>query len=143
MLFEDNGNIDMTFLNLVGITDGNKNDVLSAKEGFLRGNMFKNEYVPYKNLTYINLVPKNEKEARLFNVMQYSFAVNDLNLYLDLHPDDLEMFELFKMMLKEEKKAKEEYVKNYNPLNLDEVKGSRYDWLSSWPWESMGGSMYV
>ena len=62
------------------MTLDNNNNVLDAKEGFLRGNMFKDEYLPYKNMTYINIRPKSDREAKLFNVMQYSFAINDLNL---------------------------------------------------------------
>ena len=94
MLF-DNNNIDLDFsvLNLSGITDNIDNsfdnrNFLTAKEGFLRGNMFRNEYKPYKNLTYVNIKPKNDREAKLFNVMQYAFAITDMNLYLDTHPED-------------------------------------------------------
>lgn len=143
MLFDDS-NIDITFLNLAGLQeDTNMMDILPAKEGFLKGNMFKNEYEPYKNYKYANLVPQTEKEARLFNVMQYSFAINDLNLYLDLHPDDQKVFQLFKRYIEEEKKAKEVYERNYGPLVLNDTTGAHYDWVSEWPWEKRGGSQYV
>ena len=137
MLF-DNNNVDLDFalLNLASQSSGMNNgisnmngmnmmnkmfdksnpNILPAKEGFLRGNMFKNEYVPYKNLTFINIVPKSNREAKLFNVMQYSFAINDLNLYLDLHPDDKEVMNLFEELVKEEKMAKKEYMESYGPL---------------------------
>lgn len=143
MLFDD-ANIDITFLNLAGLKDDScMSDILPAKEGFLKGNMFKNEYEPYKNYKYANLVPKTEKEARLFNVMQYSFAINDLNLYLDLHPDDQKVFQLFKRYIEEERKAKEEYERNYGPLVLNANNIARYEWISEWPWEKRGGSQYV
>ena len=143
MLFDD-ANVDIAFLNLAGLQDNsNMNDILPAKEGFLKGNMFKNEYEPYKNYKYANLVPLTEKEARLFNVMQYSFAINDLNLYLDLHPDDQKTFHLFKKYIEEEKKAKDEYEKNYGPIVLNDTTSARYEWVSEWPWEKIGGSQYV
>ena len=80
MLFEDNDfDVNMTFF----IPDVNFNrtiNILSPMEGFLRGNMFQDEYELYKKLTYFKLVPQNEQERLLYQVMAYSFAVNDLNL---------------------------------------------------------------
>ena len=143
MLFDDN-NFDVTFLNISGITNPNKEDLLeSSKIGFLKGNMFKNEYIPYKNYTYMNIEPKTEKEAALLNVMQYSFAINDLNLYLDLHPDDNNMHEVFKMLVENELKAREEYISKYGSLEVCDSINSRFNWLEDWPWEGNGGSMYV
>ena len=139
MLFDND--FDMTFLNISGI---NKSDMLlNSKEGFLKGNMFKNEYIPYKNYSYISIEPKTEKEAALLNVIQYSFAINDLSLYLDLHPDDTEMFKVFKEFVESEKKARDEYTRIYGSLELENIREERYDWLDNWPWENTGGSMYV
>ena len=119
-------------------------NVLSPMDGFLRGNMFKDEYEPYKNLTYFKLNPSNDKERLLYQVMAYSFAINDLNLYLDLHPDNKGMLDLFKKYVKEEKELCNEYVNKYGPLEVNEVKGQKFDWINSpWPWETRGGSMYV
>ena len=84
MLFDNN---DYSFLDLVNNQDNNTN-MYTVKEGFLRGNMFRDEYLPYKNYSYININPKSDREAKLYNVMQYEFAINDLNLYLDIHPND-------------------------------------------------------
>lgn len=149
MLFDNNNvDLDFTLLNLAGL---NKQDqildnrnILSAKEGFLRGNMFKNEYVPYKNLTYVNIRPRNDREAKLFNVMQYSFAINDLNLYLDLHPEDISTIRLLEEMIKEEKAAKEEYTRLYGPLTVTETTKDKFEWIDSpWTWENLGGNMYV
>ena len=158
MLF-DNNNVDLDFA-LLNLTSGNNlgksinmtnkmfdksnPNILPAKEGFLRGNMFKNEYVPYKNLTYINIRPKSDREAKLFNVMQYSFAINYLNLYLDLHPDDKEVMNLFEQLVKEEKEAKKEYMESYGPLTVNKTKGDKFTWIDSpWPWDDLGGNLYV
>ena len=153
MLFDNNDvNLDFTFLDLANLTnsqsmpnmDMNTPNILPAKEGFLRGNMFKNEYKPYKNLTYIDIRPQSDREAKLFNVMQFSFAINDLNLYLDLHPDDTRVVRLFEELVKEEKQAKKEYMEQYGPLTVTKVKGDKFDWIESpWPWDDLGGNMYV
>ncbi len=157
MLF-DNNNVDLDFslLNLTGLTkDMNLNynfnsinnddrNLLTAKEGFLRGNMFKNEYVPYQNLTFINITPKSSREAKLYNVMAFSFAINDLNLYLDLHPDDRGKLIFLENLIAEEKKAKEEFIKEFGPLEICDTKGNKFEWIDSpWPWDELRGDIYV
>ena len=144
MLFEDNDfDINMAFF-IPDVNFSRDVNILNPMEGFLRGNMFQDEYEPYKNLTYFKLYPKDEKEKLVYQVMAYSFAINDLNLYLDLHPDNKEVFNLFKKYVQEEKELSQEYVKKYGPLEVTEVLGSKYDWLNSpWPWDNRGGSMYV
>ena len=144
MLFEDNDfDINMAFF-IPDVDFSRTLNVVSPMEGFLRGNMFKDEYEPYKNLTYFKLNPSNDKERLLYQVMAYSFAINDLNLYLDLHPDNKRMLDLFKKYVKEEKELCNEYVNKYGPLEVNEVKGQKFDWINSpWPWETRGGSMYV
>ena len=144
MLFEDNDfDINMAFF--IPDVDFSRNvNILSPMEGFLRGNMFQDEYEPYRNLTYFKLYPKDEKEKLFYQVMAYSFAINDLNLYLDLHPENKEVFNLFKKYVQEEKELCGEYVKKYGPLEVTETLGNKYDWLNSpWPWETRGGSIYV
>ena len=157
MLFDNNDvDLDFALFNLTNMPNISKKDmndysskltnsnILSAKEGFLRWNLFKNEYEPYKNMTYIDIKPKNDREAMLFNVMQYSFAINDLNLWLDLHPRDNSVLALFKEMVEEARKAKREYETKYGPLTVSHTKGNEFDWIDSpWPWEDLGGSMYV
>ena len=120
MLFENNDfDVNMSlFMNDVFSRD---NNILSPMEGFLRGNMFKDEYKPYKN-----------------------FALNDLNLYLDLHPDNKEVFDLFKKYVEERKKLVKEYTKNYGPLTVSKTTGTKFNWIDSpWPWDNKGGDMYV
>ena len=133
MLFEDNDfDINMAFF-IPDVDFSRTLNVVSPMEGFLRGNMFKDEYEPYKNLTYFKLNPSNDKERLLYQVMAYSFAINDLNLYLDLHPDNKGMLDLFKEYVKEEKELCNEYVNKYGPLEVNEVKRQKVGWISS-PW---------
>ena len=145
MLFEDN-DFDVNMAIFIPDVNFNTRDVniLNPMEGFLRGNMFQEEYEPYKNLTYLKLVPKDEQERLLYQVMAYSFAVNDLNLYLDLHPDDKEVLSLFRKYAAEGKELCQMYVKKYGPLEVNEVTGNKFNWIDSpWPWDTKGGSMYV
>lgn len=144
MLFENNDfDLNMAiFMPDINLSRDVK--LVDPMEGFLRGNMFKDEYKPYKNLTYFKLNPTNVKESELIKLMALSFAINDLNLYLDLHPDDKVIFEKFKKYIEEYKKCSKEYVKNYGPLKLTQTRGDTYNWIDSpWPWDQEGGSLYV
>ncbi len=144
MLFEDN-NFDINMsLFMPDVNFNRDNNILEPMEGFLRGNMFKDEYVPYKNLTYYKLNPTTEKEKMLFKIMALSFAINDLNLCLDLHPDKREVFDIFKKYVKEKEELCKTYESNYGPLVITGTTGVKYNWLNSpWPWDETGGSMYV
>lgn len=150
MLFENN-NYDFDILSLAGFNFENvpkrfdeSDKLVSTKEGFLRGNMFKKEYDPYKNMQPVLLKPTCERDVLLFKIMELDFAINDLNLYLDLHPEDREMYEKFKKYTKECIELKDGYAKKYGPLTLDQVNSISYDWMKNpWPWDKSGGSMYV
>ena len=63
--------------------------------GFVRGNLFENLYEPYKNYKVKDLNPTNEKDAMLLQLMQYNFALVELNLYLDVNPDDNNALNLY------------------------------------------------
>lgn len=144
MLFEDN-NFDVNMsLFMPDIDFSRDNKTVSPMEGLERGNMFKDEYEPYRNLTYFKLNPNSEKEKMLYKIIAYSFAINDLNLYLDLHPDKKDIFDLFKKYISEKDKLCNEYERMYGPLEITSTTGLKYNWLDSpWPWDSKGGSMYV
>lgn len=144
MLFEDNMFDVNLSLFMPDIDFSRDNKILEPMEGFLRGNMFKDEYIPYKNLTYFKLNPTCEKEKLLTRVMALSFAINDLNLYLDLHPDKKDIFILFKKYVEERENLSREYERTYGPLEVTNSIGPKFEWIDSpWPWENKGGSMYV
>ncbi len=147
MLFDNTDfNYEISFFEIPG-SDFKKEQrtdkFLSPEEGFLRGNLMASEYDPYQNLTYFELKPENERERLLFKLTAYCFAVNDLNLYLDLHPEDEYAFSLFKKYAKEEKELDKMYVEKYGPMTVTETQGIRYNWIQNpWPWDK-GGSKYV
>lgn len=154
MLFEnDNYDFDYDILSLAGFNFNrpetfyeyeNKDVLVDPQEGFQRGNMWRKEYVPYKGMTYKKLNPTCDREALLFKIMELDFAINDLNLYLDLHPEDERIYEYFKKYTKECLELKDKYAKTYGPLTLDQTNTNTYEWMKNpWPWDKTGGSMYV
>lgn len=116
------------------------NQLLSPTEGWLKGNLFKNLYEPYKNYKPANIEARNEKEALLYQVMQYKFALIELNLYLDNYPNDQELINLYNKYLNIEKQMCDKYESLYGPLTLDSNYLNKNTWVwknSPWPWEVM------
>ena len=116
------------------------NNLFTPEEGLNKGNMFKNLYDPYKNYIY-KIVVKGKKDELLLSIQELTFALKDLNLYLDLYPNDKEALNTFKNYSEELKKYKELYNKNYGPLCSFDSNKEYFDWISSpWPWDNKGGS---
>ena len=107
--------------------------------------MFNNLYDPYKNYKYERVVANNKQEELLLEIMALSFAINDLNLYLDLHPTDEEMLKKFRELAEKSCAKEMEYVKTYGPLEvIDNNSLSKFNWINNpWPWENTGGTKYV
>ena len=86
------------------------------------------------------LNPNNEREALMYQIMQYKFALIELNLHLDTHPNDKDVIELYNKYSKIKKEMCKKYESMYGPLVLgdNEVNENRWEWINSpWPWEVM------
>lgn len=133
----------MFFDNIIFENKISKNDgILDATNGFLRGNMFINEYVPYKNYEIMKLVSNSDKGELLMKIYEYDFAINDLSLYLDLHPDDMGVYRLFKMYTEKQADCVRMYEKKFGPLELDSSDYECYMWEKG-PWPFTGGKVDV
>ena len=146
MLFDDNfGFITYDLYSGLSGKDQGNTKLVNVDEGFLRGNMFAKEYKPYKNYTYKKIIPRTKREELLLEIMEMSFAINDLNLYLDLHPEDTKMLEKCNEYVERSYKYEMEYVKNYGPIEvIDNTSNEKFEWIKNpWPWENEGGTKYV
>lgn len=141
MLFDDTGYFnsynDMLY-NIPGFDFGKKyEDSATVEKGFLKGNMFDNEYKPYKNYTYIMPKIKTEKDKDLLKIMESSFAINDYVLWLDLHPNDETILSKYKAWCEKLEMQLKKYEEKYGPL-CDNTGNqfSTYKWVEGpWPWE--------
>ncbi len=75
--------------------NGENQKLFNPKEGFEKGNIFSNLYSEYKKYKPQTLKPMKYKERKLLNIQAIMFIDHDLNLYLDLHPEDQSMVTLF------------------------------------------------
>ncbi len=116
----------------------NNVDLFNYEDGFMYGNMFKNEYDQYNNYKPIKLDCDSEKGKLLLKIYEYDFALNDLSLYLDLYPEDSEVYKLFRLYTEEERKYVSLYEKQYGPMELGDSNYSSYMWDKG-PWPFSGG----
>lgn len=78
------------------------------------------------------------ERQRLYQwIHMVSFAMNDINLYLDTHPEDKEALAYFNQVREQRMQALKEYNCKYGPLTIDTATPEG-KWLWStqpMPWE--------
>lgn len=80
-------------------------------------------------------------DALLKQVYQTGFAMDDVVLYLDTHPDDREALNYYFYVANLNKQAVEAYEAQCGPLMANQVNSENYwSWVSDpWPWEGVCG----
>ena len=82
----------------------------------------------------------NESQNLLIKIRKYEFALYELNLYLDTHPnckDALDLYGKYKKLMTE---AEKEYISKFGSIPTTAVKSyagqDRWQWIDGpWPWE--------
>lgn len=116
----------------------NNLNLYSPYEGYMRGNGFRDQYVPYKNYQPQRLNITSEKDEMLVNIGQYSFMAHEMNLYLDTHPNDREALNKFQEFRDKANELIKNYERKYGPLSLSGNVSSQtpFNWVTTeWPWE--------
>lgn len=72
------------------------------------------------------------RKKLLYEIDQVSFAVVEMNEYLDTHPYEEEGIQYFKHLNEKRKKLMEEYAKRFEPLCMSDVDQTSCD--KSWDW---------
>jgi len=114
----------------------NQPPLFEPQEALTLGNLFKNLYMSYKGFSNYYLQPSNEKQKALLTLQIYEFVAHEINLYLDLYPDNETMLQLFEEYTKKAKEARKQFVMMYGPVEVRESNGIPFDWTKGpWPWE--------
>ena len=86
-----------------------------------------------------NMPEYDGKCEMMKKIQEMSFAIVDLNLFLDTHPDCEQALELFKKLSASLKSLKSDYQNQYGPLYATESSNQTpFSWVSDdnkWPWE--------
>lgn len=117
----------------------NPGNLYDSYAGFIRGNMFPDLYNTYKLSKPFDIQPMNEQAELLTYIDALSFAMIDLNLYLDNFPENKQMIDLFNQYKAEENKMMKEYENKYGPLFANGESSNAYPWAWNkcpWPWEN-------
>ena len=122
--------------------DVKENSVFDAYNGFIRGNMFPELYNQYKINKPYEISPMNEQAELLTYVDMFTFGMVDLNLYLDLYPNDKEALQLFNEYRMQAEDYAQKYESKYGPLSLTSNSLNTFPWAwdnAPWPWEKDRG----
>ena len=77
----------------------------------------------------------NTREEMLERIKCLNFAIIELGLYLDTHPDDEKALCLHRKYCKEYRELTDNYQKVYGPLTI-QFPCNKWRWLEEpWPWE--------
>lgn len=75
------------------------------------------------------------REEMMNDIRSYNFAITELGLYLDVHPEDERAIALHREYCKCYKEATDKYQKIYGPLSIF-YPCNKWRWLEEpWPWE--------
>lgn len=75
------------------------------------------------------------REEMLNQIKCYAFAIQELALYLDTHPEDEKALCLHNKYAKEYKVLTDKYQKVYGPLTIN-YPCNKWRWIEEpWPWE--------
>ena len=75
------------------------------------------------------------KDKLLKRVSALGFAMYELRLFLDTHPDNQDALEMLKSYKKKYEAVKAEYEKEFGPLTLNGYNSD--EWLKApWPWNN-------
>ena len=108
-----------------------------AADALAAGTLF-----PGLNLPFFKAVKSrmNTDNTPLCELMALGFAINELGLYLDTHPDDSEALTLYTKYVQLFQEGRSRYESMYGSLQQTAVTEAGYTWLNDpWPWEYDGG----
>ena len=112
-------------------------NITDSQTGFKRGNLFNNLYSEYKNYKPNDLKANSEREDLIMQIDEQRFAIIEMNLYLDIYPNDKNALNKFNSYLRKEKELINLYESKYGPMTISSpVQTDNWLWNNSpWPWE--------
>lgn len=79
----------------------------------------------------------SERERMLQKLSSYDFAVTELHIYLDTHPDDTSAADALASYKDKSAVLRREFEEKFGPLSPMNESGNRWAWISDpWPWDN-------
>ena len=120
------------------LNNGSNMMLYGPYEGYVKGNLFRNLYDQYKSYRPMSLAPSSEREEALLNLNQIQFAMHELNLYLDVYPNDANIMRQFVSYRNTYNDLLNQYENRYGALNVNStsLNSVPFGWVDqTWPWE--------
>ena len=76
---------------------------------------------------------RNDRDELYEKIGMLDFALVDLGLYLDTHPEDQEALEYFTHFAKNLEMLRKEYTMKYGPLRMKDMANGSWD---QWKWST-------
>lgn len=94
------------------------------------------EVMPTKELPEHKECPRDcKREEMAMKIKELDFAIVELSLYLDTHPDDRNAIRMHCEYSQRQISLTEEYQRLYGPLTINFMSDT-WDWIDEpWPWE--------
>ena len=129
--------VNYDWYNMNRMYQPNNLSLYNPEEAIIRGNLFKDLYKDYKDYKPRKPQLRTEQERKLFEIQSLCFAAHELNLYLDLHPEDQSMLRLMNDYIIKKDQLVKDYEKKYGPLTLNSTGNqTSFNWVNNtWPWE--------
>lgn len=104
-----------------------------ATKGLVRGTMFPGLDLPFMGMVNQKPLPATAKHQ----LQALGFAIQELALYLDTHPEDKEALQLYREYQKLYARLAEQFQKECGPLTHGTpMNDDTYTWMNQpWPWE--------
>jgi len=87
----------------------------------------------------IHHMKMSERELSLWKVQAYEFAIVEVGLFLDTHPNDQTALSYFKQYRDMKHKAESDFTRKFGPITMDHMDNdlSTWRWIENpWPWET-------
>ena len=80
----------------------------------------------------------NDRNSLMKEIMAYSFAAHEWNLYLNTHPTDRMALEMFRRMADKAAELKKKYAEKFGPIVAEDVENTHeWTWVCDpWPWNN-------
>ena len=129
--------VNYDWYNMNRMYQPNNLSLYNPEEAIIRGNLFKDLYKDYKNYKPRKPQLRTEQERKLFEIQSLCFAAHELNLYLDLHPENQSMLILMNDYIIKKDQLVKDYENKYGPLTLNSTENqTSFNWVNNtWPWE--------
>lgn len=104
-----------------------------ADTGLIRGTMYPGLDLPFMGMTN----QKEKSKTALHRLQAMNFAISELGLYLDTHPNDADAITLFNQYVEQYADALQQYERIYGATTqMGSALTGEYEWLQDpWPWD--------